>query len=208
MLLQIVGVLKKEMTVAHNEKNSSNTLDLSTKKRLLDVAMHTFMVKGGFHATTIEMVAHNCHIKKPSVFHHYESKIKLVLHIVDTLNNYCQNDIFKQHHHHPKENARLFLKTSCDFLIDKKEGQFIALLGNELISIDDALKKAIHTYFDNWRNAIRTVITPFYPQHQIENIIHDSLIHIQGCLSIYHLTNDDPIHLTQLRKRLTALWLP
>ena len=188
--------------------SESNDTYSSTKKKLLNVSMHTFATKG-YHATTIEEIANNCNIKKPSVFHYFDSKLNLVLNIVTELNKYCQENIFNISHHDPKENAQTFVDSSCQFFTEKIEGQFIALLGNELVSIHQSLQEAIQTYITNWQQAIKTTVTPFYENNkQIEKVIFDSLAHIQGCLSIYHLSNKQSIYLQQLQQRLKELWLP
>ena len=177
------------------------------KRKLLNVAMHTFMVKG-YHATTIEEIANNCNIKKPSVFHYFDSKLNLILSIVTELNDYCQKNIFNITHKQPKTHAKLFLASSCEFFTEKTDGQFIALLGNELVSIDSSLKQEIQTYFENWQKAIKNIVSHFYDEKYINKVIFDSLAHIQGCLSIYHLRNKEKTYLHRLQQRLAELWLP
>ena len=131
-----------------------------------------------------------------------------MLNIVNELNNYCEKNIFDITHKQAQRAAQVFLDSSCQFFTEKTEGQFIALLGNELVSIHGSLQQGIQTYFNNWKQAIKTIITPFYDAKKIEAVIYDSLAHIQGCLSIYHLSNKQKVYLQQLQQRLTELWLP
>jgi AcrR family transcriptional regulator len=54
-----------------------------TKDEILQAAVHLFN-HSGYHATSMQDIAHTVGIKKPSLYHHFESKEAILLEILET----------------------------------------------------------------------------------------------------------------------------
>lgn len=65
------------------DRSVGNTMTKIAKDDILQAAIHLFS-RNGYHATSMQDIARTIAIKKPSLYHHFESKEAILLEILET----------------------------------------------------------------------------------------------------------------------------
>ncbi|MFN3234404.1 MAG: TetR/AcrR family transcriptional regulator [Gammaproteobacteria bacterium] len=180
------------------------------RDKIISAAMECFLAKG-YHGTSVNELAEKCHIRKPSVFHYFNSKESIALEVIGYIQEHCNRFIFTYSENKStitdEKRAKSFLKALDQYFIRDPKSQLVGLLARELRSVSEVFEQPIQQYYDAWKDAIEIILSPFHSKAETKRLVRESLVQIHGTVLMAQILGDDE-YLKNAPKELEDLWLP
>jgi len=150
-------------------------------------------VRRGYSNTSMAAIGSSCGILKGSIYHHFESKEKILLFILQRLQSDLRNYVFST-----ADNEELpaidrlrkingFLK---EYFLDKK-ACLIAMMGMESELISDEARVVMNDIFTDWKKTYTKLFRTHYSQYMAEIHATNTIIFIEGAIIWMRVTQDD-----------------
>jgi AcrR family transcriptional regulator len=191
-----------------------------TKDKILKTALQSFLTVG-IDQTSLNSVADQIGIKKPSIYYHFKSKEDIINHCV----NYLLDDL--EHrlelsigaHQHPREQ----IEAIYECIIDFHHGLSILVYNNHLHPVNlntflqrcclegDGIKKRIELYYHNLQNKFIALLSYGQKQSLIKNGINKEIVsidlmsRIEGMIALSALYSQAHINL-QRQELYESVW--
>ena len=124
----------------------------STKEKIITTTI-TLCAKKNYHQTSLDEIAEACDIRKASIFHHFNTKLDLIIDVIKTIQNDCQAFIFDPVMNATENRANLivlFKKLTCDYIQKRKDINIPACITFADSQDSPKLKQTIKTFYDIW----------------------------------------------------------
>ncbi len=147
----------------------------------------------GYHSTSMDDVAQECNIRKPSLYHHFASKEALGLAVLDRVQEHFEVRVFRHAYDESlspqKRMARLTHATEKYFFA----GEGGCVVGNfalETIDQNPAFIELIRKYFDTWAAAIAHLLVTVMPIKAARRLASQYVADIQGAIMMMRVYRD------------------
>jgi TetR/AcrR family transcriptional regulator, transcriptional repressor for nem operon len=165
-----------------------------TKGRLLEVALTLFQTKG-CHNTSMDDIAKACQIKKPSIYHHIESRSALLCGVVDLLSTQFSEKVLvfaRDETQSIKIRIENVIEAVLQFFNRGHYSCLISQLASESSEKAPDLHKRLRGFFTQWVDALKYLL-----QDRLGNAAsayaQDYISQIQGALTLSVVAGDEAI---------------
>lgn len=165
-----------------------------SKDTLIDCALILFCAKG-YYNTSMQDIANACHIKKPSIYHYFNSKKALLETVIERLmENFNGNvlsiaslDITPY-----TEKLNRICSASHAFFDQLNGGYFINTLVFDQTHDTETARKLLKAFFSHWINVLVTIIEETHGQHA-QAVAEDYVAQVKGALFLSKATGNKKI---------------
>jgi TetR/AcrR family transcriptional regulator, transcriptional repressor for nem operon len=168
--------------------------DKVSKQQLIDVAIELFSKKG-YHNTSMSNIADACSIKKPSIYHHVDSRVDLLIAVVEQVTQRFADEVLLvlvEATLTAREKLQKMAEGIEAFFVQRQGDSLIAKLVYEVSSASTELQALLKRFFDQWVGALESLIKEYYGDNS-KQIAEDSVAHLEGALLLSSINQDKGI---------------
>jgi TetR/AcrR family transcriptional repressor of nem operon len=171
----------------------------NTSDKILKVALDLMQSKG-FVSMSFQDIASSVGIKKPSVIHHFASKLELGLEVIRLYREHCADKLKSITDDSCFMSATDLLEQYFNFYIDiaktKDKICLCCVLAGEFIALPKPMQKEVKLFFDLHQNILEMILekgsqeNKFSKKINIKDKASNILSSLQGALMLKRVTND------------------
>ena len=152
-------------------------------------------------------IAEACSIKKPSVYHHVDSRSDLLLAVVEEVIQRFSDDVLALAYKDtvsPRDSMQATTVATADFFTDGADDCLIAQLVYEISDTSDDLAKLLQLFFEKWTQALSHLFAAQYGD-AARSHAEDCIAQVEGALLISSVTSDQAVFKRSLDRMLDLI---
>ncbi|MGD8560047.1 MAG: TetR/AcrR family transcriptional regulator [Gammaproteobacteria bacterium] len=151
------------------------------------------IVKRGYSATSMSEIGKACGVLKGSLYHHFDSKEKILLYILESLQDQLRQHVFSiADNQEIDEEQRLkeINKLLKAYFLDNK-GCLIGVMGMESEMICEEAKAIMNDIFQDWKQTYIKIFKAYHTPYMAGVLATNAIIFIEGAIVWMRITNED-----------------
>ena len=151
------------------------------------------IVKRGYGNTSMSEIGESCGVLKGSLYHHFESKEKILLYILGSLQDSLRQHVFSiadNQDQSEQERLKQINKLLKAYFLDNK-GCLIGVMGMESEMICDEAKKIMNQIFQDWKNTYIKLFKNHHTPYMAGVLATNAIIFIEGAIVWLRITGEE-----------------
>jgi AcrR family transcriptional regulator len=163
------------------------------KDAVIDAALTLFRMNG-YHNTSMADISAACGLLKGSIYHYFPGKKELATAALDRVITETREKLFR-----PALDPAVPASARLASLAERVERYFLGreggcVMGNLALEVGDAIpefQERIRTYFNDWKEALATLLAGRYGRGRAEEMAEDIVARVQGAIMMMGVNKDD-----------------